>query len=604
MNINLFSGALLEAAAGGIGGTISTVITVVAIVFIVACMLGGFSRGMYSTALRLLCIILAAWLSIEAIHLATDYIHSMMAGETVETVITRFWPDYTTSVDPFIRDVIHCFDAETVERVLVMVIAIAVIPVAFIVVFILAAILTSMVSGLLSGILMLGRRPSGVSSLVGGIIGAVQGALIAAVFILPVAGLADVARDSRTHLIEDKDPVVSDFVEMVYTDYLDPVIDNQIVNLLLDIGGEDIYDDILTVKVGDEEVHMKKEFAVMAEIAADAVPLFHPQIFNWENLTEGDKRAITTILADVGEDPYTANTIAGILRAAAKANADDVFNLGFEEPFGSFLDEFIGVFDNVTSETVNEDLSTFVEVYFILNDYGILNHFFHATESEFRPEELLAADKDGKTIVTHVTDALSANPRTAHLVTSLTKFSFQIMADSVGNVLPEGVDTDQIYEDVKVGMEDVLASVNNPDIPPEEKKDVVKTELNNALVNAGVLSEETKLDDEVMDVISDHIMTEFEGKEELTDDDINSAILSFYNKYASSGLPGTGEGDGEGGEGGSGDDDGEGGIVIPPDFELPDDFEIPDGLIPGIGGGSGDGTGDGTGDGEGDGTGD
>ena len=40
-----------------------------------------------------------------------------------------------------------------------------------------------------------------------------------------------------------------------------------------------------------------------------------------------------------------------------------------------------------------------------------------------------------------------------------------------------------------------------------------------------------------MSNIADHVITEFAGKEELTDDDINGAILSYFTKYGTEGIP-------------------------------------------------------------------
>jgi hypothetical protein len=267
-----------------------------------------------------------------------------------------------------------------------------------------------------------------------------------------------------------------------------------------------------------------------------------------------------------------------------------------------FIKAFIAIFETSDRNNVTKDLETFLNVYFVLSDFEVLK-FFDAGENEagLKVEDLLTEEKDGKTIITHIIDTLSANERTKSLVTALTKFSLKIMADTVGNILPEGMDAEVLYDGVREGMADVLLDVNNPDIPEEEKKEVVKDTLNQTLVNAGVLTEDTPLDDEIMSNIADHVITEFAGKEELSDDDINGAILSYFTKYGTEGIPDVNpddlpEGDygdilddilGGGGNGnnddadGNGDDNNDGGNGNTP--ELPEGVnpdDIPEGINP------------------------
>ena len=198
------------------------------------------------------------------------------------------------------------------------------------------------------------------------------------------------------------------------------------------------------------------------------------------------------------------------------------------------MDEFVHIFADSDRTTVEGDLKTFLDVYFILNDAHVLSHFGGGDSSNVAEELLGATDADGTKVITKIIDKLSENPRTASLVTSLTKFSLKLMAESTGNLLPEGTDADQIYEDVKVGMQDVLLNVNDPSIPEEEKHEVVKESLNNTLIESGVVSADAPLSDEAMNSITDYVMENYAGKEELTDDDINNAIFAYYNQY---GIP-------------------------------------------------------------------
>lgn len=559
----LFGRALLETTTvtgEPLGETISLAITVVAAIFVFSGLLFGLTRGMYKTAIRLITIIASAILAFFAASMISDYVHQLFIGQTVEGLVTQFWPDYMTTVPEAFRDIINSFDAVTVERLLTMVFTMLAIPLIFTLAFLALKLVTAIIYFILFAILRVGDEKSGVSVLMGGLLGAVQGMIIAAIVLLPVSGLVTIAAESREPLISDKDPAVSENIEGVYEDYIDDIIANPVLSVIRTLGEDALFDSLTTVKIGEDEVHMSKEMTVFAEIVADGMPLTEPE-FNWADLRDKDKKAMTAILSDVGEDDYTANLVAGILRGIANANGKGAINLGFEEPFSTFLNEFISIFLTSDKDNVDADLGTFLEVYFILNDYGVLEHFSMDGESGSAAEDLLVQNKDGKTVINVVIDELSENPRTQPLVTSLTKFSLKLMAQSAGNMLPDDVSTDEIYDAIKEGMENnVLSSVNDPTIPEEEKKDAVKESLNNTLIDSGVITEDTPLDDEIMDSIADHVMESFAGKETLTNDDINNAIFSYYNKY---GIPE--------------------GTTPPPGIDIPD-----------LGGGSDDGGGSGT----------
>ena len=121
-------------------------------------------------------------------------------------------------------------------------------------------------------------------------------------------------------------------------------------------------------------------------------------------------------------------------------------------------------------------------------------------------------------------------------MTEFTKFSLKLMADSVGNALPSDVDTEKLYEDVKTGISGALDAVNDETLSTEEKKESVKNTINDTLVESGVMTEENKIDDDIMDSITDYVVENYQGKTELSDEDINNAILHYYEAYANSGT--------------------------------------------------------------------
>ncbi len=500
----------------------------------------GLRRGFGKSVVRLITVIVAAVLSYVALIWALGFLDGWFAGKTVSDMIAFFSPDYRAGLDEGTLAMIDSIDAATAERIIMVVAVLVVTPILFIVLFYLIKAILMIVYVILAAILGFGgKRKSLFSILGGGLVGAVQGIFIAIVVLLPLSGFAGLAYDMRDDLTSsDRPQETVEAVDGFYTSYIDEFVGNPALMTIRQCGGDVLFEMIATVAVSGEEIHMRAEAEAMVEIFVDGMPLAND--FKWDRLTPTHKDALRNILADVGEDKYTANIIAGLLRSLAGISGKDALDLGIEDPFDDFVAEFIAIFESSDKENVTKDLGTFLEVYFILNDAGVLTSFA-PTEGESSGEEadvkdLLVADDGNGTVISKVIAKLSENPRTAPIVTSLTKFSLKLIADSVGNSLPEGVDSEQIYEDVKSGMNNVLAEVNNPDATPEEKKENVKTSINDALVSSGVLTEETPLDEDIMDSIADYVIQEYDGKEELTDEDINNTILHYYEAYANGEL--------------------------------------------------------------------
>ena len=144
---------------------------------------------------------------------------------------------------------------------------------------------------------------------------------------------------------------------------------------------------------------------------------------------------------------------------------------------------------------------------------------------------LIAEDDEGDTVIDNVISELNDNPRTVPIVTSLTKFSLQLMLDSfpAEETLPEDVDIEVVYDSVKDGVNSLLPDVNNPDLSHTEKVENVAASLDETLKDNNIA-----LDEEIVDYIAEEIITQFAGKDELTDEDINNALLAFYGAYAES----------------------------------------------------------------------
>lgn len=492
----------------------------------------GFSRGFGKTAIRILTVLAAAVVTYVFILVAFKSIDEWFVGKTIDELISSFVPDYRAGLDENTLALIDSIDAATAERIIMLVFGLVVGPTVFIAGFYLIKAVLMVLYWILSAILGFSSRDKGfLSTIGGGLLGLAQGALIAYICLIPISGFTGIVAELREPLTgEDKPAETVEMIDGAYTAYIDDVLDNPVLKIVGEYGGNMLFNQMTTLAVNGENVDMRKEAKNLAEIAVDAIPLANE--FKWDQLTPEHKGALLAILDDVGDDKYAADIVAGILRSLAASIHADGLPIEMEEPFASFADEFVGIFDSSTSENLKPDLKTFLEVYFILSDAGVLTEF--TPEGESTPEtveDLLIVDNGEGTVISRVITKLNLNPRTAPIVTSLAKFSLQLMAESAGNTLGEDVNIAEVYEDVKTGMNSVLDAVNDDNLSRDEKKEAVKETLDTTLKDTGIITEDLGLSEEVMDTIADYAVDNFVGIDQLTDQDINNAILSYYDAY-------------------------------------------------------------------------
>ena len=100
------------------------------------------------------------------------------------------------------------------------------------------------------------------------------------------------------------------------------------------------------------------------------------------------------------------------------------------------------------------------------------------------------------------------------------------MYDSVGS----DIDTEVLYEEVKDDITNVL-SHNKSDFETEEEyKEAVSNDLDKALEENNL-----KIDDKTKESMVDYIAENYGDHEgEITDKEINDALLSYYKSYAES----------------------------------------------------------------------
>ena len=514
MNFNI------EIPPSSIGGWISLGIYAFALISMLFGLIAGLRRGFTKTIVRIATIILAGFAAYFAASWLIGAFDAMFAGKTLEEVILSVYADYETAVDPKTREIIAAFDIETAQLILGGVTALVLSPVVFIVAFLLARLVLLLVDWLICAILRKSNKNKGApSTLFGGLLGIVQGAIIAIIILIPISGVLSLAGGVKGEILA-KESVTDESktsVESFYAQYLDEPIENPLVSVINTYGGKNIYTALSKTKVGDTTYDMGERASTIACVALDVTSL---KGMNWQSPSEEQKVTIDRIAKDMSNDEYTARVLAGVLRGSATALTDNIEVFGLEAPYDELFKEAFGIFTTSDELNLGNDLDTMLHVYFIMADNDILALI--AEQNVDGMKDKLTTKVDDELIVDNIIGTLQKNDRTAPLVTMFTKLSVSIMADQLGL----GEDTVELYENLKGDITGVLELNRDSFETEEEYKAEVETQLTDALEKNGIV-----LEDEIIDGMTDYVAENFSGDVEITDQAINDAILSYYSAY-------------------------------------------------------------------------
>ncbi len=503
-----------------VGGWISLGIYAFVALSVLLGLLTGLRRGFTKTLIRIGTVALAAVLAYFAAKALVGAFDAFFAGKTLEEIIISVYANYETAVDPKTREIISAFDAETAELIIGGVAALLLSPIIFLATFGVSRFLLLFVDWLIGALLKKSNRHKGApSTIFGGVLGIVQGALIAAVVLIPFSGMLTLAGSVKEDMLAREDYTEENkaSVESFYAQYLDEPIANPLVSLVNGCGGEKIYAELSCTKVGDVTYDMTERASLAAGIVVDVSAL---KGMNWQSPSPEQEAAIERIVDSMGEDEYTARVLAGILRGSSTAltNNIEIFNLG--APYDEIFKEAFGIFTTSNESNVGADLDTMLHVYFIMADNDLLV-LISGNNIEGMKGKLTEKVGD-ELIIDHMIRTLQENDRTAVLVTTFTKLSVSIMADQLGL----GEDTVQLYEGLKEDLEGVLMLNRNSFNSDEEYKAEVGAQLSAALEENNI-----SLEDDIVAGMTDYIAENYSGEVDVTDKEINDAILSYYSAY-------------------------------------------------------------------------
>ena len=423
-------------------------------------------------------------------------------------------------------------------------------PIFFTILFLVAAFvleIVSMIIGFFAG-------PKRGFRLLGGVIGAVQGAVFTVAIMVPLCGLLTNAVSAIDTIEEEKDPKydVAAVDQLAgYKEQMLAVADAPIYKLVDKYAGTPICNSLMRYEVDGKEVNIKDETDNVAKLYAHSFPLIGTDI---KAYTEDQVGAMNKLVADIDDSELFPRLIAAVLNAAGNAWDKGETFLSIPAPqateeFEEVMKELYGVLKQSSADedknppagapagrsVVANDFQTLVDLMDVFEKHGV----FPIIDDSDAMKDKLSNDP---TLIPDIRAVLKSNERYEAVCDALERAAFKAVVANFIDV-PEKSSPEYVeYHNMTTDMANALNGVSEEDKQAFSEEDkqaffddpdqFIGGDMESALEGYGV-----SLDDAVMnvakDLISDALNEEFGEKirngETVTAEDIEDFLARMNN---------------------------------------------------------------------------
>ena len=410
-----------------------------------------------------------------------------------------------------IAHMIEQFDIKTLEFIIAPAFGVIVIPIAFAVTFIAINAVMQIVYKITTGIFApKGSREGGRLPALA--IGVIEGVLIGLVILVPAVAAVEAADTVSEAIVEENG-------ENETTNNIEVFTNDPLVNTLAPLGIDTVLDSFATLEVDGVTLNVREEFTKMAKLVVHDVKVFEGT--KWLELTETDKSSLDDTIDDIESSTYMTELITKILNGTGYILHDMIETDGVADDETATLKivaPLLSIFENVESDDLHDVLATFVDFYYLLSDESVFPAF-SSSDTNALAESFTKTDEEGKTVLTKALDILNSNEYTAPLTTVLVEMTLEVMLGE------ESAEVGELYDDVKGDFNSIVTSIDTTK-PKEEQVADTSAQLITALEENGITVEE-----EVADGMAEYIVDNYSGTENLSDEEFNDIIFSFYEEY-------------------------------------------------------------------------
>lgn len=474
----------------------------------------GLIRGVCRQMVRFVTILI----SIVASFIICSQLYPALISNVSGYNLAELLIGYGVNMEEAQIKLLACFDGALVGYIMALPLGVIVTPIIFCGIFFAISAVLIIIHKILCGIFGFTRKNNNaLTRLFGMLVGFIQGAIVAAVFLIPVASLVDTV-DGALANAEEKYPEKEATVALssVYDEFIGDVERNPAV-VAVRFGGRFIYGSFSRLEIDGEATDVTEVVDVALEIYVNYSEIAGKDL---AALDENSKTSFTNIINAAVQNKYTAVVLSGFLSSLGEAFDAGAIAFEYEEPMLSLMNTLVSVLATSDKTNLSTDVTTVKNVYFLLSDSGVL---VAATEN---PDALLDIflDRSGgdSSLFSRLLATISENPRMQPIVTQMSSLAVSMLLQD-SDIDKE---TAQVIEDVKVGIKDVLAIDKTAYATEEEYKTAVSDSIGITLAENGIELPEDKLDE-----VSEFVIEEFEGKEDITDAELAEFMAKYYDVY-------------------------------------------------------------------------
>lgn len=458
----------------------------------------GWRRGIWWQILHIVLCCGSAYISYRLVSFISTNLLSGTVTEAVEKLLGA-----VEGVGPFAELGLNLSDAvsyfEYAELILALPVAVVLSPILFAVCYLLVDLVMQIVFYVLRIFLPRGFTPKTMS--LGALGGVIEGLLISFVLLVPFVAANNLITDAN--LIADETYVAES---------------NIIIETADKLGAGKLVDKFATIEIDGEETNLSEDTSKLI-----AVFFKYDQVKPIDKAApdEADREFIRYFIDTVGESKYLSTMVSSVLSGAGNAMKDNIFVVNIPAPYNMLTNAGFEVFATSNKDNLRTDLHTLLDVYLLLADEGIINSLKTEGSENIMRDAFLVRDDEGKTLIDRITTLLNKNDHTKPMINAITEMSIAMLSESLGL----DIDIAAKYDELKADINGVLALDPNS-YTPEEYVAARNDALGTALSNNGI-----QLDDAIINDMGDYIDENYSDVNELTEEQFNNIILSYYEIY-------------------------------------------------------------------------
>ena len=402
-------------------------------------------------------------------------------------------------------------------------------PIVFTALFIVAAFvleIVSMIIGFFAG-------PKHSFRLLGGVIGAVQGAVVTVAIMVPLCGLLTNAVSAIDTIEEEKDDrynVAAVDQLAGYKEQILAITDAPIYQLVDKYAGTPICNSLMRYEVDGKEVNIKEETDNVAALYAHSFPLIGTNIKAYNQDQIG---AMNDLVNDIDKSELFPRLIAAVLNAAGGAweSGEEFLSIPAPEVSEEFKDVMTKLYavlkassadDDPNTPTgmpagrsvVANDFQTLVDLMDVFEKHGV----FPIIDDSDAMKDKLSKDP---TLVPDIRTVLRANDRYAAVCDALESAVIKAVVANYVDIPETGSPAYVEYHQMTTAIADALNGVDNADLQAffDDPDQFIGTDVQSALDDNPDVTIDSAMLDIAKDLLADALAQDADLKAKLEDPD-------------------------------------------------------------------------------------